>query len=121
MTDPMTIAIVTAAAGKAVEGAGKPAKEAIAALVRKVRERLRGRPQDEAALDAVAEAPDSAERLAVFEAVLQRAIADDPAFGAELRDLWDRAHDQGAVVNIFHGRADKAIQLRDVHGDLTIN
>ena len=38
--DPMTMAIATAMAGKAVEVAGEPAKEAVAGLVRKVREKF---------------------------------------------------------------------------------
>jgi anti-sigma regulatory factor (Ser/Thr protein kinase) len=126
MTDPMIMTIATAVAGKAVEVAGEPAREAIAALVRKVRDRLRGHPRDEAALAALTEDPDSAERLAAFEAVLQQAITADPAFGDELRALWNQARmhvsaEQDGVVNVFHGRAGKSIQLRDVHGDLTIN
>jgi hypothetical protein len=120
MTDPLTVAIAAALAGKAVELVGEPAKQAVAAIVRKVRDKFRGRPDDEAALTAVAVEPDSPERLAAFDAALRQAIADDPAFGAELRALWRQAQG-GAVTNIVSGRADKSVQLRDVHGDLTIN
>jgi hypothetical protein len=121
MMDPMTVAIAAALAGKAVEKAGEPAKEALAAIARKIRDRFRGRPRDEAALAAVAEQPDSAERLAVLDAMLRQAIAEDPQFGAELRELCARTGVEGEVVNIFTGTAEKSIQLRDVHGDLTIN
>jgi hypothetical protein len=126
MTDPMTLAIATAVAGKAVEIAGEPAKEAIAAMVRKVRERFHGHRSDEAALAAAAEQPDSPERLAELEGALRRAMTEDPAFGTELQTLWNQARmDASAandgVVNIFNGRADKSIQLRDVHGGLTIS
>lgn len=127
MTDPMTVTIAAIMAGKAVELASEPTKDAIGAIVRKVRDKLRGRPQSEATLTAAVEQPDSAERLAAVEAVLRQAIADDPAFGAELRALWHQARAvdasaaQDGVVNVFHGRAEKSIQLRDVHGDLTIS
>jgi hypothetical protein len=121
MTDPMTAAIAAELAGKAVEMAGGPAKEAIVAIVRKIRDRFRGSPRDEAALAAVAEQPDSAERLAALDAMLRQAIAEDPQFGTELRRLWNQTGSQGDVVNIVSGTAEKSIQLRDVHGDLTIN
>jgi hypothetical protein len=104
--------------------AGEPAKEAFAALVRKIRDRFRGRPRGEAALAAVAERPESAERLAALDAMLRQAVAEDPQFGAELRQLWDQTGIQGVqggVVNIFTGTAEKSVQLGDVHGDLTIN
>lgn len=126
MTDPMTVTVAAALAGKAVEIAGEPAKKAIATLVRKVRERFRGNHDDEAVVAAVAEDPDSPERLAELQHLLQRAGTEDPAFGAELQALWNQAHtdasaDNGGVVNIFNGRAETSVQTRDVHGGLTIN
>ncbi|MCG5212693.1 hypothetical protein [Streptosporangium sp. KLBMP 9127] len=113
-------------AGKAVEVAGEPAKEAVAGLVRKVREKFRGRPADEAILGAAAGEPGSAERLAELREALRRSMAEDPAFRDEVQALWGRARldasaEGDGVVNIFQGRAEKSIQLRDVHGGLTIN
>jgi hypothetical protein len=126
MIDPMTVAITAAIAGKAVEMTGEPAVQALAAIVRKVRDRFRGHPEEEAALAAVAAEPDSAERLTVLDEMLERAMAEDPQFGTELRELWqqvrmDVSAEQGGVVNIVSGKAEKVIQMRDVHGDLTIN
>ena len=120
MTDPLTIAIAAAMAGKTVELAGEHARQAVGAIAQKIRDRFRGRPDDEATLTAVAAEPDSPERLAALDAALRQAIADDPAFGSELRALWHQAQG-GVVTNVLSGRADKSIQLRDVHGDLTIN
>jgi hypothetical protein len=126
MTDPMSVAIATAIVGKAVEVAGDQAREAVAAIARKVRDRFRGRPADEAALIAAAEDPGSADRVAALAEALRRAALDDPAFDTELRELWqqvrlDMTAGHDGVVNSFQGQAGKIVQLRDVHGDLTIN
>ncbi|TDE32721.1 hypothetical protein [Actinomadura sp. 6K520] len=120
MTDPMTVAIATAMAGKAVEVAGEPVRAAVAEMCRRVRERVRGRPADEAALARAAEDPEA------VEGAVRRLLDDDPGFRAELETLWNQAqtkasaNDEG-VVNVFNGRADKVVQLRDVQGDLNIN
>ncbi|TDC09526.1 hypothetical protein [Actinomadura bangladeshensis] len=123
MTDPMTVAIATAMAGKAVEVAGEPVRAAVAELCRRVRERFRGRPADEAALArAAAEHP---ERPEVLEGVVRRLLDEDPAFRAELETIWQQAHTNASatgdgVVNVFTGRAERVVQLRDVQGDLNI-
>ncbi|GLW05744.1 hypothetical protein Misp01_08740 [Microtetraspora sp. NBRC 13810] len=122
----MTLAIATAMAGKAVEIAGEPAKEAIGAMVRKVREKFRGRAAEEALVIAAETDPDSTNRLGALQGALQRVMGEDPAFAGELRALWNQAQVSAAahgdgVVNVFHGQAEKSIQLRDVHGGLTIN
>jgi hypothetical protein len=115
----MTVAIATAMAGKAVEVAGEPVRAAVAELCRRVRERFRGRPADEAALARATDQPE------VLEGVVRRLLDDDPAFRAELDAIWQQAHanasaaDDG-VVNVFTGRAEKVVQLRDVQGDLTV-
>jgi hypothetical protein len=52
-------------------------------------------------------------------------FAADPAFRDEIRALWlqaaPRAATGDAVSNVFYSKADKVIQLRDVHGDLNIS
>lgn len=56
--------------------------------------------------------------------LLDEASAEDPEFGTQIRALWNHAGltaADGGVVNIFHGQADKVIQLRDVGGDLNIS
>lgn len=116
----MTVAIATALAGKAVEVAGEPVRAAVAELARRVRERLRGQPSDEAALARAAQEPE------VLQGTVQRVLDDDPGFRAELETLWNQAHTdvvatEDGVVNVFNGHAEKIVQFRDVHGDLHIN
>jgi DNA topoisomerase VI subunit B len=122
VTDPMTVAIATAMAGKAVEVAGEPVRAAVAELTRRVRERLRGRPADQ---ETVARASGNDQEIPVIEGVVHRLLEDDPALRTELRALWEQAQirakaaDDG-VVNVFNGQADRVVQLRDVHGDLNL-
>src|SRR5512139_2312211 len=131
----MTVAIATAMAGKAVEVAGEPVRAAVAELVRRVRDRLRRapggrestRPGNAEAESAAHENPghEDPEGIAELQETIQRLIEQDPRFGAELRAIWSRAHqsitaDDHGVVNVFNGQAGKVVQLRDVHGDLTI-
>lgn len=125
MTDPMTVAIATAMAGKAVEVAGEPVRAAVAELSRRVRERFRGRPSDEEALARALEEPGATERISALEGAIRRLVDEDPRFAAQLEAIWSQAQTQAAasddgVVNVFNGRADKVVQLRDVHGDLNI-
>ncbi|RMI39433.1 hypothetical protein EBO15_29625 [Actinomadura harenae] len=125
MSDPMTIAIATAMAGKAVEVAGEPAKEAVAGIVRRVRDRFRGR-SDEVVLTAAAANPDSMTHMDEFALALRRLMTEDPAFRAELEVLWNQVEtsstvQHGGVVNNFHGQAEKVIMTGDIDGGLTIN
>jgi hypothetical protein len=126
MTDPTSAAIATAIVGKTVEIAGGQAMEAVAAVVRKVRDKFRGRAADEAALTAAEENPESADRIAELADALRRAALEDPVFDAELRGLWnqvrmDMTAEHDGVVNSFRGQANKVVQVHDVHGDLNIN
>jgi hypothetical protein len=123
---------------------GQPVKEAIVALGRKVRGRFRDRPADEEILEGAIADPDDGARIASLAEVLRRLMEEDPAFAEELEAARLRAIEEdpefrGAVLqrleqtrveatasdegvsNVFHGTADKVIQLRDVHGDLNIN
>jgi hypothetical protein len=114
MDGPFTLAIATAVAGKAAESLTEQARDAVAAITRRIREKFRGHPAQLAALDAAQADQNRAGELA---GELDEAIAADPAFGDELRRLWDQAAD---VVNVFRGQAQTVVQLRDVHGDLRI-
>lgn len=125
MSDPMAIAIATAMAGKAVEVAGEPAREAVAAILRKVRDRFRGRP-DEAVLTAAVQNSDSTTHIDELALALRGLMAEDPAFRAELDVLWSQVGEgavvqRDGVVNNFNGQAEKVIMTGDVHGGLTIN
>jgi uncharacterized protein (TIGR02996 family) len=95
MTDPAMLTIAAAAAaamaGKSAESLSEAAKRAMGALVTKIRQRLRDRPDDEAVLDTVAADPDSeTSRLALADA-LDRLAAGDPAFREELIELSGKA------------------------------
>jgi hypothetical protein len=116
MADQITLAIATAIAGKTTESLAGPAREGLAALVRRIREKFRDRPAACAALAAAQGDPGAVAGLAY---ALDEASAEDPEFGRQIRALWTRIGDDG-VVNVFHGRADQVVQLRDVHGDLHI-
>jgi hypothetical protein len=123
MADPVTMAIATAVAGKAAESLTGQAQASLAALVARIRERFRDRPGRQAVLAAAQGDPGSGELAGELARALDEASAEDPDFGQEIRELWREvgltAGDHG-VVNVFHGRADNVVQLRDVHGDLRI-
>ncbi|MGI8332456.1 hypothetical protein ACRYCC_20995 [Actinomadura scrupuli] len=126
MTDPITMAIATAVATKGAESLGQQAGPALAALVRRIRERFTGRPAEEAALAAAEERPEEPGRVEALAEALQRVAREDPGFGGELRAVWQRIQvettaDHGVVANTFDGRADKVVQFRDIHGDFTIS
>ena len=130
MTDPITLAIAgaiaTGIATRGGESLSNAAENAINALTRRVRDRFRGRAADEATLEAASTDPGSEEKALELAVALQRVMSEDPAFGADVRALWSQvrteatAQDDG-VVNNFHGQAHTSIQMRDVHGGLTIN
>lgn len=117
MADPVSLAIATAIAGKTAESLTDQARQSLAALARRIREKFRDRPAASAALAAAAANDPGA--VGELAHALDEASAQDPEFGSEIRVLWSRISDDG-VVNIFHGHADKVVQLRDVHGDLHI-
>jgi hypothetical protein len=106
MTDPVTLAIATAVAGKTAEFLTDQAKDCLTALARRIRDKFGDHPGK------------SAPELAT---ALELACAQDPEFGAQIRALWEQFRAAGGgdnVVNVFSGRADKVVQLRDVHGDV---
>ena len=120
MTDPIIVAIATAAAGKIGESLSAGVGETMTAIARRVREKLGPRPTALATLDA---ARDDPARIADLAVLLDEAMTSDPEFGRQLRALWQqnavRVSEDG-VVNEFHGNAERVVQLRDVHGDLNL-
>jgi hypothetical protein len=54
---------------------------------------------------------------------LDRTIAEDAAFGNDIHALRNQSGNMPITAegDVFHGRADKVVQLRDVHGDQAIN
>ncbi|MFD0687984.1 hypothetical protein [Actinomadura fibrosa] len=145
MVDPLTLAIAAAAAGKAVELTGQPARDGIIAFSNKVRARLRKRPDDVEALDKAITTPDdntnvvqlaevlhrTMEEDAVFagelEAALQHAMRDDSDFRAEIYTRLRRAQVESTaghqnVTLVFNGTAEKYTQIGNMYGgNLTVN
>lgn len=114
------VEIASAVAGKAAESLTEQGKQAVGAIVRRIREKFRERPTELAVLDGAADSP----RINELAVLLEEASAQDPEFGGYIRALWNHAGlaaTDGGIVNQFRGEADKVIQLRDVHGDLTIS
>jgi hypothetical protein len=125
MADPMALDVATIIVRKTVEALADPAKDAVAKLLTKVRNRFRGDKEAETAL-AVAEAqPDSPANVEELARVLERISAADPVFSRDLQTLLNLWRDEssstaqdGGVINNFTGTAEKVVLLRDVHGDI---
>lgn len=117
MSDPLTLAIATAVAGKAAEGMTDQARRAVATIIAKLRAKLRKYPADLAVVDAESPEPETVAQI------LDREFGADPGFCDEVKALWVQvapAATDDAVSNVFYGQADKVIQLRDVHGDINM-
>ncbi len=114
MVDDVTMAMATALANSAVEAG----QSALAALVRMVRRRFARVPDATDALEAAVAQPGDDARVARLAVILTRLMAEDPAFGDEVRRRWASA--EGDVVNRFSGRADKVVQARDIHGGVNM-
>jgi hypothetical protein len=123
MVDPLAMTIATNVATKIADTLTDQAQQAVAAIARKIREKLRSRPGTSgeiATLDTAITASDTpaAEPLA---RVLEQLFAADPQFREEIQALWNSASSDDRVTNVFRGTAGKVIMMRDVNGDLTIN
>ncbi|MBV9451785.1 MAG: hypothetical protein JO345_38445 [Streptosporangiaceae bacterium] len=126
MADPITTAIATAVASGMGQSLTDQAREVMTALVRRIREKFKERPAAETTLAAARDDPGSAERISEFAHALDEASREDPEFSRQIREIWAQIRlstiaGDDAVVNTFHGRADKVVQLRDVHGDINIS
>ncbi|MEV5373193.1 hypothetical protein AB0N12_28125 [Streptomyces albogriseolus] len=60
--------------------------------------------------------PESEEQVA---RTLDEEFSRDPAFRQECQDLWIQATGNG-VANSFTGQAKNVVQVRDLHGGLTM-
>jgi hypothetical protein len=123
MVDPLAMTIATNVASKIADTLTDQAQRAVAAIVRRIREKLRSRPGEAgevATLDAAIVTSDALAVEALAQTLEQLFVAD-LRFRDEIQALWDSAHSDDSVSNIFHGKADRVIMMRDVNGDLTIN
>lgn len=123
MGQDLALAVVNVLAAKGAETLAVGARDAVAAVVRAVRRRFQ---QDAQAADQVerlmAHPDDAAAREAVM-AALAAVMAADPVFVAQVRRLLPQMDSlvvgQNAVVNEVSGSADRVVQARDIHGDIT--
>jgi hypothetical protein len=88
-----------------------------------VKRKFAGRKDAVAALEAAdGTAPDSPE-VAEVAARLASAAEEDPAFGVELRNLWQQVSaSQGGVANQISGNvtgSGRVVQARDIDGGVT--
>lgn len=126
MADALTTAIATAITGGMAQSLSDQARASLTTLTQRIREKFGRRPVAKAALDAALDDPSSSARVSDLARALAEAGEEDPEFAMQVRALWGQvcptavARDD-AVVNTFGGRAEKVVQLRDVHGDLRIS
>jgi hypothetical protein len=123
MVDPLAMTIATNVATKIADTLTDQAQQALATIVRRVREKLRSRPDqlaEVATLDSAVAVGDASAVEALVR-TLEQLFAADAEFRDEIQALWDSARSDDNVTNIFHGKAEKVIMMRDVNGDLTIS
>ena len=123
MADPLAMAVAVNVATKIADSLTGQAERAVAAIVRKIRAKLRsrlGEPGEIATLDTAISTSDALATEALGR-MLEQLFAAGPRFREEIRALWDSAHPDEGVTNIFNGNANRVIMMRDVNGDLTIN
>ena len=122
-----TIAVTLAT--KTAEGVAAGGRAAFEALARLVRRRFAGRPSARVAL-ADSEALTGADslreiRIEILREALAQAVADDPAFEAELREPWQALSthlnaSEGGVINSVSGTVEgNVVQARDIHGGIS--
>jgi len=126
MADPILVAIAAALAGKAAGALASGGSTAFGRLYRLVKEKLSGREEDAGLLDDAASAPDSKATVARLADAMEHASTDDPAFAAQLRELWGQARtelraDRGGVINEVTGNVSgNVIQARDIQGNISL-
>jgi hypothetical protein len=126
MTDPVTAAVATALATKAIAGLSEAGKSAFDRLARIVRRKLSPEARSSGSLDLAQTYPTSdAHRHALADA-LSRAMIDDQHFAVQLVNLWRYLQEdregvsQSSVLNIVSGGVDgKIVQARDIHGQVS--
>lgn len=99
--DPITLAIAAAVGTGVATGVGERAGSAMATLISRVRRRL----------TAIGDKPE--ETAAALEAEFDR----DPAFAAEIRDLWHQAGHE----NSFTGAAKNVVQIQENSGPIALS
>jgi pantoate kinase len=127
MSDPIIMEIATAVASQTAQALSSQATRTLAEIVKRITSKFRDHPTDQAILNNAQAASASTDVISQLADALHRAARDDPDFGREITALWKQTRPESntatseGVVNTFHGSAARVVQMRDVHGDLTIN
>jgi hypothetical protein len=123
MVDPLAMTVATTIVTKIADTLTDRAQQAVGAVVRRIREKLRARPgvSDEVAAFDAEIATGDASAVEALAGTIGRLFEADPGFRDEIQGLWNVVRLDESVTNVFHGKADKVIMMRDVNGDLTIN
>jgi hypothetical protein len=125
MPDEIALAIATTLAAKGAEAVVAEGRTALAALVRTIRDRFRRGTREADAVQNALAWPEDRQRRLVLADLLSRTLRDDPEFARCVLTQWravqeEATLDHGAVSNHFSGVADKVVQARDVHGDISL-
>jgi hypothetical protein len=128
MPDSILMEIATAVASQTAQTLSAQATGVLAEIVKRITSKFRDHPADLAVLNSAQGTQASPDVIPQLADALRRAAREDPDFAREIMALWttqtstemNTATSEG-VVNNFHGDAARIIQMRDVHGDLTIN
>ena len=109
MVEPILVSVAAALAAKSA-----------AALYDLVKRRFAGRQEAEAALDAADGAPPDSPEVAALADRLATEVAEDPAFGKELRRTWQQVSSgAGSMANQIIGNPTRTVQARDVEGGIS--
>ncbi|MFY1638288.1 hypothetical protein ACN27F_34225 [Solwaraspora sp. WMMB335] len=125
MMDPVVLAIAAAAAGKGAEVIVSDSSSALGALLRMIRNRLRGVDRESSELDEVISVPGDTARRDALIGALSRELAADPRFAMAVHDQWCRAREElgtsgdFAVRNEVSGSTGTVVQARDIIGGIT--
>jgi hypothetical protein len=103
--DPILIAIAGALAKEVVPAGAK----ALGQLMQRVKEKLSHNRTGEKVLAVAQKSPDNKDMVELLAGALDDAEREDPAFGAEMRTLWETAkteiavHNGDVITNTFTG------------------
>lgn len=126
MTDPVTTAVATALAAKAVAGLTEAGKITFNALARLVRRKLAADAESSEILHHAQAYPTSDVLKQALAEALARAMIDDRRFAVEVASLWRQVQEGGTgtshgnVLNVVSGDVDGSlVQARDIHGNVS--
>jgi hypothetical protein len=127
--DPILTTIAAALAKEAVTAG----KTALAALVKRVREKFGQDPGSEIVLASARENPDDEKWTAALAKVLDRTGQTDPRFAADLLKLWEAAKPEVTTVHVEQTAGDggvnnsitgnvsgSVVQARDITGGINL-